>query len=200
MKSALYLSLIFIFSTCKYRGILISYYKTNSKKLYWSQDSLLSIDNFKRKKMKDIDANSVTSIEYSLYEKDSTLLFEINTVFYTKLSTWNTLATDNYEALLRHENIHFAITELFARKFRKFYIDSFDVLIREGQFNTSMFNKYINKIAIVGVKKEQQIYDKETQHGTETTKQEEWEVRIINELRQYQDYSSTLITRRRANL
>jgi hypothetical protein len=80
-------------------------------------------------------------------------------------------------ALLKHEQMHFNIAQLFAEKLR----DDFE------NFNYSA--NYNDQIRLLFIRREQEYrqmqeqYDEETNHSLRTVKQKEWEDFIFGELR-----------------
>lgn len=84
--------------------------------------------------------------------------------------------------MLNHERLHFDITELYARKFRK--------QLQESTF-TYNINDEMDKIHDV-INKElgamQKKYDNETDHSQIVEKQIEWEKYIAVELEKYAKY------------
>jgi hypothetical protein len=82
--------------------------------------------------------------------------------------------------LLQHEQLHFDLTELAARKIRH----ELDALARACV--TPGSNDAIGK-AVAAIEAawsdEQARYDKETDHGTNRVKQRQWELRVRKELR-----------------
>jgi hypothetical protein len=86
--------------------------------------------------------------------------------------------------LLRHERLHFDITELFARKLRKELaaISDCRVLAKKAEaMHSQMFD---------ASSKYQDRYDRETQHGTRPEEQTEWQQRIEKELAELAQYAS----------
>lgn len=88
------------------------------------------------------------------------------------------------ENLLAHEQLHFDITELFARKLRK-------------QLSKMTFTENV-KAEIRAAYKEQHeakkqyqnLYDEETNHSKRIKKQKEWEVKVANELAALEKFAS----------
>lgn len=86
--------------------------------------------------------------------------------------------------LLKHEQLHFDITELFARKFRK--------ALSEMTFTKNVKTE-IKEVyhAITKEKaKLQELYDAETDHSKNTTAQKMWEQKIANELQKLNNFAS----------
>lgn len=91
--------------------------------------------------------------------------------------------------LLRHEQGHFDLTEIYARKLRK-------ELTRYAQNGRSLeknydriFDKYFQLL-----EKEQDAYDHETHHSLDRSTQQKWDKYISDELHSLRDYSSIHMT------
>ena len=88
------------------------------------------------------------------------------------------------EWILKHEQGHFDIAEIFARQLNK--------LVNEYQFNKSSFQKDLDAIykSVVAEKEKfQQQYDDETDYSRIKTKQEEWLKKIEAELNQNRSWA-----------
>ncbi|MEM6526193.1 MAG: hypothetical protein AAF693_20525 [Bacteroidota bacterium] len=89
------------------------------------------------------------------------------------------------ELLLRHEQLHFDIYELYARKLRK----GLDSLISAGSNNSRIEEEFIHNSSLL--KEYSFRYDKETRHGVSPTNQEKWNLRVEKELKELEQYSTT---------
>lgn len=88
------------------------------------------------------------------------------------------------EVLLAHEQLHFDITELFARKFRQElstmnFTENVKQEIREVYLRVNR-----EKVAM------QEEYDEETNHSKRRNKQKEWEIRVAEELQKLNAFAS----------
>lgn len=86
--------------------------------------------------------------------------------------------------ILQHEQGHFDITELFARKFRK--------TVSTYKFNMRSFKETYRKLYEANHLEwaaYQNNYDKETDHSKIPVKQEEWEKKIEQELESLKSFS-----------
>jgi hypothetical protein len=82
--------------------------------------------------------------------------------------------------LLQHEQLHFDLTELAARKIRRELDDLARACTTPGS-NDAIGNAVA---AIEGAWSDEQArYDKDTDHGTNRVKQRQWELRVRKELR-----------------
>ena len=89
------------------------------------------------------------------------------------------------DQLLKHEQLHFDLTELFARKLRH---ELSNLKAVDSDIEAELDGTYqrINKACIA----RQQLYDTETNHGRNQAEQKRWEELIGNELRGLEQYSS----------
>ncbi len=90
--------------------------------------------------------------------------------FFDKNKSW---VKDKTDELLAHEQLHFDITELWARKFRQ--------KIKGKTFSFKTFQKELKAIQndiYKGSKDMQTDYDKETQHSVVVASQKKWEKKI----------------------
>lgn len=161
--------------------------KENDTIIVWTKDRKLNWTDFQSPiKFSDstntaaeseiaIDLISIPINEYD-YE------YIVYPYFYKNLSS--TITDDLH--ILKHEQVHFDIAELFARKIR----------LKIKQLNKQEFNmdKYNSEIEnIYNEYSDYQIkYDKETLHSLITEKQIEWENKIAKELQAMNSFSSEI--------
>jgi hypothetical protein len=86
--------------------------------------------------------------------------------------------------VLAHEQLHFDITELYARQFRA----QITKLIVNQNVKEQM-NRLHAKIN-EAVNETQKLYDEQTNHSMNIEMQEEWETTIQIELKKFEDYKS----------
>lgn len=85
--------------------------------------------------------------------------------------------------LLSHEQVHFDISELYARKLRA-AIDQVEMSTEDSQsIVQGLFREYTGKR-----EQEQRRYDLETDHGKNRAEQLKWEKQIKQRLLHYSDY------------
>ena len=121
------------------------------------------------------DNQSKDSIKYFVYAQA------------VKNKSWK-IKKDESDYILKHEQTHFDIAELFARKLRK--------ELSETAFTTKTLNSQVEKIFRKFYKlleEEQNKYDKETNHSIIKEKQEEWNKKILEDLNSYESYSNPLV-------
>lgn len=149
--------------------------------IFWSKKRKLTWNDFKEVKKDTIFtdlAESYTEIKMIPYLfKPNVYSYKVFACFHKNKSFTNN--TSDY--LLNHEQLHFDITELFARKIRK------EIQIQESK------SSYVDYLSIY--KKEhkayrlyQNLYDAETFHSTNFEKQKKWEISIDNQLEELKGY------------
>ena len=147
--------------------------KMDTTLLEWNTNKLLTWNNFEgaNKKISVFKAESVTFFKTYFYLKKDSVFFSIKTYFDKKKSWRNSscLFEDYYG--LNHEQQHFNITELFARKIRAII---FAKNLNEKEIE-SIFNENIKACNDF-----QDLYDKETNHSLNKTNQVIWDKKVKN--------------------
>ena len=163
-------------------------------KIEWSENIQLTWEDFKGRPNNSqwYGALSKLAISYrfNIPAKDNAQV-EIKTVFYPEES-W-VKPKEKTGSLLSHENLHFDIAELYARKIRKEIKKYFD---RTNKSDVQKLNKKFSKIynkTYDDYEKYQQLYDKETAYSTNKKEQDRWEGKIEKELVELKEYSSSKI-------
>jgi len=148
--------------------------KWSPKKLTWN--------DYLAKPAETEDAAAITStalgIEYHV--KENVLTYKISCLF-SKTKSWGRFKSDY---ILSHEQGHFDIAELFARKLNQ--------ETSEYKFNRNTFKTDLDAIykSVVDEKeKYQQLYDDETNYSRNKKKQEEWLKKIEDELKETKDWA-----------
>lgn len=90
---------------------------------------------------------------------------------------------DIYPMLLRHEQLHFDIAEVFARKLRKEFSNS---KLHLG--NVDEETKRIYFKVMLEYENFQRMFDLESRHGTEKDTQLKWERKVQEELKLLENY------------
>lgn len=148
----------------------------------WSARRMLTWEDFQSAPRQNTDAvaSTSTSLGISYQVRNGVLNYEI-TCNFSKLKSWGSLKTDY---ILAHEQGHFDITEIFARKLNQ--------KLEEYQFNRKTYRQDINRIyqSIVAEKEAmQQAYDGETDHSRKRRRQNEWMDRIEQILEETEPYA-----------
>ncbi|MBL7741946.1 MAG: DUF922 domain-containing protein [Chitinophagaceae bacterium] len=148
----------------------------------WKAGQKLSWSDYKGNPDPDSDAAALTAtylgIEYDISEKG--LSWKIQCRF-SKTRSWGRSRTDH---ILQHEQGHFDIAEIFARKLNK--------KMSEYKFDKNSYQKDLRKIyESITTEKEkfQDQYDKESDHSRNKEKQAEWTKKIAEMLSELKDLS-----------
>jgi hypothetical protein len=148
----------------------------------WTESRKLTWADYKANPDPGSDAAASTTtylgIEYSI--SDKSFGFKIQCRF-SKNRSWGLHKTDY---ILAHEQGHFDIAEIFARKLNK--------AMGEYSFNKKTYQKDLKKIygdIMEEKEKTQDKYDKETNHSINKAKQAEWLKKIASLLDEYKDFA-----------
>lgn len=126
-------------------------------------------------------ANTANSIYYFVMPKRDSFEIEVKACFNEGMSWY--VARDTNVFLLLHEQRHWDITEVYARKFRK-YAANWD--------KKYLLNDYLrNGMALFedSLAKMQVTYDRETNHSLNAQKQELWNRKIDSLLKSYDAFA-----------
>lgn len=167
------------------------YYVTNPKtyetRIEWSADRKLTWDDFKgQPDLKNFpNALAVTNSGFG-YESGISMFQDgelfVESVFNTNES-W-VLPEGRNAYVLKHEQIHFDITEIYTRKLRKTLADA-----KVNAANLARAQQIFDQI-FSEMQARQAKYDRETQRGDKKETQENWEAIVELELAKYQLYKS----------
>jgi hypothetical protein len=152
--------------------------------ILWNEYYKLGWHDFEGKRSEDAigDAGSVVQIKAKPYLVKNIVRYEVAALF-LRYKSW---VSDKSEALLAHEQLHFDIAELYARKIRE--------KIRE------LSNRNVNDIKIYNAAIQDLLeesnrvdkrYDTETLHGALIKKQKTWETKINAELRSLENFKKS---------
>lgn len=175
---------------------LMSFTFVKDNFILWQENKKLKIQDFKAENKDTIKVNrqqflgaiSAIRIEYSSFQrnKNSVPEFSIKTYFDPNES-WMLLKNDY---VLQHEQIHFDLTELYARKMRK----SVESLRQKNVTNISIYRKKIQHWNVMKEKASNQ-FDADNQDYyikigqkilfQKNPKQEAWKKKVDRELFQY---------------
>ena len=166
--------------------ILLSF-QPNEVSILWDENYLLKWSDFKGRADDSIDAAALTASGITLEisaKTTSTELINYNAVvqahFYPFQSWYKQRFADSF--VLAHEQLHFDITELYARKLRK-QIDEAKFTIKIKQ-EISSLNKRINR----ELKKTQKQYDQDSHYSRDRQVQKQWQEFVERELNKLSEY------------
>ena len=152
----------------------------------WCKNDKLKWSDFRGKKPEDEDsflgARTAIGIIPLAFRKDDALNYQVKVVV-RRYDSWK---TDTAKHLLIHEQLHFDIAELTARKLRK----AIEGLRRTIPKPTAQdFRAVIQKLFGEDANMQAQ-YDKDTVHGIIAESQIKWEKKISLELKNFEKYAS----------
>lgn len=144
----------------------------NDDNILWNENRKLVWEDFKCKPPKHTNFAAITSINFSFDYNTKGEISIVNSVDKTKSWSIKKLQTDY---LLGHEQCHFDISEIYARKIRKEFSLTKNLT---SKLAISIFKKYIKKY-----NSEQYLYDKETNHSKNKSKQIYWQNKVSKSLK-----------------
>ena len=155
----------------------------------WNESYKLSWLDFKDTPNKHVSAVATTAsgitFGFSVSTSDDQVVnftSEVHAHFYPEKSWYKKERADSH--VLGHEQLHFDITELYARKFRH-RIDQIKVSNSvRGQLKTlhNTINKELSQL--------QNRYDSETNYSRNVDAQTKWKTYIADELKKFSKYKS----------
>jgi hypothetical protein len=119
------------------------------------------------------DAATTVQIKAKPYYVKNAVKYDVIVTFNRKKS-W---VKDRSEKLLQHEQLHFDLAELYARKIRKRISELNDQNVKDIKVYNAAIRELLDESNAVDVR-----YDAETLHGAILDKQEEWEKKVKLEL------------------
>jgi predicted secreted Zn-dependent protease len=176
MKSAL------LFSFLVFIGL--NSFAQSTDTIYWNANRKLTWEDFKGRPDKTTNLLAMTQagIGYEVACKNGELKLKIYCYFnVTKSWTKET----NSEDLLRHEQVHFDITELYTRKLRKRLSELSDPC---GKDIKELDKAYTNIFKACADR--QDAYDRESEHSLNDEQQKMWEAKIASELKALEKFAS----------
>ncbi|MEP1489245.1 MAG: DUF922 domain-containing protein [Algibacter sp.] len=161
----------------------------DSSVMSWTESYKLTWEDFKGEPNYNFNSVAITasgiSFSYSIKENNNSVVdfkTEVYANFFPEKSWYKKELANPH--ILNHEQLHYDITELFARKFRKEL---------EGLSPNNGIKKTFNKINNT-INKElgalQDLYDTETNHSINVEAQTKWQLYITEELEKLSQYKS----------
>ncbi|HWY10640.1 MAG TPA: hypothetical protein VN026_04900 [Bacteroidia bacterium] len=171
--------------------IILTFFIKEEQKdiIVWDENRLLTWDDFRGKPQRRFAA---ASTHYDMYktteEKGKAVEVKVEAVFLCNKS-WKKLSWCS-PSVLAHEQKHFDIDELYARKLRK--------LIKEGKYSSFENLKTVSDSLYNVIDKEMDVYqdkyDDETDGSMNGEKQREWMKKITAEIEELSAYKNTTFT------
>lgn len=155
--------------------------------IVWQADSLLKKEDFKARYKGSNGPLGFTDAAIFIYpgENSGQLIFYVEALFFKSKS----YIVKYSEYVLKHEQIHFDIAELYARKLRQKIADTDFKKVKDVHGEITRFFRQ----TFADFKKEEEKYDKDTQHGLNPAKQQLWNDDIQNRIKELDKYSDSAI-------
>jgi hypothetical protein len=150
----------------------------------WSREYRLKWSDFagKADASTDMLAGCAASIYVKGFKDNGFPNFSVTNSFIKDLA-WTKDTTSLM--MLQHEQLHFDIAEVHARKIRK----AVDSLRRNNVKSIDVYSKEIQKLLKMRDEADS-LYDEQTSHGLKGKSQSEWRQKISEELESLKNYSS----------
>jgi Bacterial protein of unknown function (DUF922) len=142
----------------------------------WNEYRPLTWEDFLGKRAEDAagDAGTFVQIKAKPYLVKDQVRYDVSAIF-VKNKSWSDAQT---KELLAHEQLHFDIAELYARKIRQVVAE----LSEAGEDDVKDYNRAIQKLLHESNEVDIQ-YDMETLHGAMQNKQAEWSKDVKEQLK-----------------
>lgn len=145
-------------------------YNTSHTLVKWDADHKISWDNFIVKDTNDrFAAESNTFFKANFFLKNDSVFCQVITYLNADRSWRKPSLQTEGEYAINHEQVHFDITEIFARKIRK-------ALILNAANEPQVEKIYFDHAK--ACREFQELYDKETRHSIDKRNQERWNKHI----------------------
>ena len=159
-----------------------------NEKIKWDEKRPLNWADFKAEPdtTNDYSANTNSGMSYSWNYSTASgkpvLEHEVFSNFYPNLSWVKDI--ENEEYLLAHEQLHFDISELHARKLRR-AIEEYEIARNIRQDLKRIYSKIeADRVAM------QNQFDRETSHSENRKAEMKWRKFVASELEKFKDYSN----------
>lgn len=141
--------------------------------LLWNPDQKLVWSDFKGKAPHPSSYSAQSNCIYALttqqdFSSDTMLLTSVLTPCFTRKASWVESGAEQ-ERLLEHEQLHFDLCELYARKFRKRLTQTPLSILDFDREIQALFGQLWNEY-----RSAQELYDEQTKHGTLYDLQMRW--------------------------
>ena len=163
--------------------VFVSYtHPKDPNRILWSKDRPLTWFDFKApaKQNQGYDAMTEYSIDYDQVNNRTGVF-----CYFEKSKSWR-IKKQETDYLLKHEQYHFNIAEIYARKLRKQIIEL--KLMDDQKELKKAYNKIFNECS-----KAQNNYDKETSHSRNSEAQAKWEKDMDIQMQELNDSSDPFL-------
>ena len=156
--------------------------------ILWDSERLLEWSDFKGNPayLYGSQAASVMSgIEMTVDFSESYTQCVVKVVAYMEPKKSAKRKESSGEFLLKHEQLHFDITEWYARKMRKEISELRVPLNKIGKECTKIFTRLNRDLS-----NQQKAYDRETNHSINKLEQEKWNKKVANALKELEEFKN----------
>lgn len=164
----------------------------DNDKIYWNENHQLKWEDFKVTHENRYKGSARSALNYHYdYTINETKLFFIVKCYFIKSKSWVKAwvkESKKSEKILSHEQTHFNIAELYARKLKK---KLFEYIFFEDNVNNDF--KVLTSRNFKDSEDMDQRYDFETNFSKDTIKQEFWNKKILQELDELKSFSSDTV-------
>jgi len=151
--------------------------------LVWRQGVLLKNSDYKGRPAGRAVGSACITIFISTKEVDAQVNFVVEAIFLRKKS----FMRDSSEYIMKHEQGHFDLCELYARKLREKISNTNFLKVKNIKEKIqSLYNETMNDL-----RKANDKYDADTEHSQNMVKQAKWNDDILKQLEELDAYSST---------
>lgn len=162
----------------------------SDNKIRWTENHRLTWDYFRGaidpNRHPNTQAVAKVMIELNTTVRDFRVEFEA-TSYFVKDGSWTINTTSSH--VLNHEQIHFDISEVFARKLRKRLSEIKGLTHRNIQERVNAVYQEVQRAHDDFQKR----YDRETDHSNNHRMQEKWNKLVSDLLAQYSAYADTVV-------
>jgi len=165
--------------------------QSEDQKIAWTEDRKLTWEDFQGIPPDEslfhanTNAGMAYSWEFQSSSQESELVYSIDNIFYPNLS-WVHSSSKN-DILLRHEQLHFDISELHARKLRKILSNINPSKLNKGFIS---YSKMIYEQVVKESREMQNAFDAESNHSLNIQNELRWQAYIEDELTKFEEFSS----------
>lgn len=164
--------------------------KDNEEKIIWKRSQILTWKDFMSKPDNNSKLAAISTcriiVNNKVKDDSESIEFTVES-FFVPDESWVKIIEKN-DHLLKHEQGHFDLNEVYARKIRqeisatKFKLGTLPVVLRE------IYTKHFKELNTI-----QDLYDLETAHSQLKNKQTEWDFKIDTLLKKLEQYSYSTI-------
>jgi len=157
---------------------------TLEEKIPWTEDYKLTWSDFKSPKANGTGfvASTSSGIAYSYSSMGNAekveVTIKVSCNFYPKKSWYSKKDASDY--ILKHEQAHFDISEIYARILRKRFEKTTYSEELNSQLEEIFYKTDAERVAM------QQKFDEETNHSKKPSEEKEWESYIAQQLKEYE--------------